>query len=153
MILIVVIGLDLSAIPRNLRRQFNQAMKPLMLEVGKYWHKKHRPMHFGRGANTRYGYEPRDPKYQRYKQKVMPRPDLVFTGRLNRYTAHGQKITATSRMATVRMNTPSFYKRKQSNLIKKELVMIDQKDHQSITRKAMALAKAAMRKILRRKKT
>lgn len=124
--LIVVLGVDLKDIPRSVKREFNQAMKVHMKEVGEYWFKKYRPKHFGRGGHSRYDYAKRDEKYLKRKRKAVgPRPDLVFSGKTSRYTAYGERITSTSRMARVKMDLPNRkVKRQQQKQTVRELTTV-----------------------------
>lgn len=151
--LLISIGMNISNLPRDVRREFLKRQKPVMQLLGEYWFKKYRSQHFGRGARTRYDYAPRDPEYiENKREKKGPRPDLVFTGKTNRYTAHGERITATSRMTTIKMDLPN-YKGPNAKKAGEEITKVNRADKDSLTRYLLAKSRASLQDILKGKKS
>ncbi len=59
------------------------------------WHKNVMPRHFKRGASGRYGYQKRNEKYLKYKNKRKPgRPDLVYSGYSKKILSMPMRVTA-----------------------------------------------------------
>lgn len=128
MTLLVALGLDLSEVPRKVKRKFNQLMKPALMDIGKFWHQKIRPGHFKSGASSKYRYDKRDNEYLQDKtERKGKRPDLIYSGKLSRYTKHAPRITATSRQATVKMDVPP--RRRNQKRINRELTTVNRTDN------------------------
>jgi hypothetical protein len=72
----------------------------VMLEVGKTWHESMLAPHFERGAHGRYGYAERSHSYLKSPKK-RGKPDLVFSGDMQREMTGSAQFRQGSKMATV----------------------------------------------------
>lgn len=148
---LVALGMEIPKMPRDISRPFRKRLKIVLKKVGEFWHDKHRPGHFARGAYNRYNYELRDPEYlEDKKERRGPRPDLVFSGKTNRYTAHGERVTSTARMATVRMDVPN-YKGPNAKQVRKEIVMVNESDRKSLQARMLDLSERLLGIVMRAK--
>ncbi len=87
----------------------NREVKKLMQKALRNWHKNTLPRHFRRGAAGRYGYMPRDKKYNRYKQRRYGHSKpLVKTGDLQRMVSRAATIRGTSKRARASMKAPRY---------------------------------------------
>lgn len=87
--------LDVPTWPEELQARFhNKFVRAAIKKMAAYHLKEHIPIHFQRRAAKRYGYQPRHPKYIRYKQRRWRQGgmDLVKTGASRRDMAKGAKI-------------------------------------------------------------
>ncbi len=148
MTLLVSLGIDLTEIPKNIKRKFNKFLKPALFDIGKFWHKKIRPGHFARGASGKYGYDARNSKYLKAKEiKKGPRPDLIYSGKLNRFTKHAPRINSTTRMATVRMDVPP--RRKKQKQINKELTTVNRIDNATMAKRLIQKLTKPLEKLMK----
>lgn len=88
------------------------AKKPVMEELGRYWHTVLRPKHFEATAVNRYGYQPRFKDYQIAKGRVKGhnRP-LVWSGRTEK-ASETYTMIANKRSVRVRMQFPAISMRR-----------------------------------------
>ena len=90
--------------PGIIERELKRAIKKANFEVVNAWHKTFLPEHFTSGAVRKYGYMPRNIKYNRAKKKKLghQRP-LEFSGHGKSQALKNIKISGTSKGARGRM--------------------------------------------------
>ena len=82
--------------------------KRALIEAGEFWHENMLPNHFDASAHFRYRgpdtYRPRSKKYNKRKRALFGHSiPLVFSGDLKRVVLQEQRVSGTSKRATVNL--------------------------------------------------
>ena len=88
-------------------RGMDRAAKQLNEELGEMWYEKFLPRHFKEGAAEKYGYAPRDPKYQAMKAR-RGLPPLVFRDVLRGLVQSSHVVRAYPTRFSVQMWGPRY---------------------------------------------
>lgn len=90
--------------PRGMAKAFAAARPKAMNALAWHWWKNILPKHFDAGAESRYRYKPRTPKYlERKLKKFGHQRPLVFTGAMERALLRSAEIRVTSKRATIKL--------------------------------------------------
>ena len=102
--------------PKRVSKEFKKTLKVELQNTALEWWLQFLPKHFRPGAAQRYGIGGRTAQYQRRKKKQVGhnRP-LVFTGKLALQMRTNNKISGTSKGATVKMRKPLAFGRQLEN--------------------------------------
>lgn len=92
--------------PKKLRSNFKPVVKKGLAEIGGFWHERFLPLHFHPSAKFRYRgadtYLPRSAQYEKRKRRLFGHNlPLVFSGDLKKSILSEQRVSATSKKATV----------------------------------------------------
>ena len=110
---------------RTIGTRVGSLMPELMEDVATFWHHRIMPEHFTPDAETRYGYEPRTPGYlkgskRRYGVGQGKFVANILTGRTVRMMSQFYSIKATSKGATVRMDSPDYFRKPFIGTVRKD---------------------------------
>lgn len=98
---------------RKLVTRRKPIIKKALIDAGEFWHERYLPLHFNPSAFFRYrgpeSYRPRADSYNKRKQaRFGHRNPLEFTGTLKRLVLQEQRVTGTSKRATVNLRGPRY---------------------------------------------
>ena len=93
--------------PTSVRR-FNEVSRETYREGASYWTRQFLPRHFRHGADVRYGYKPRTPKYLRTRAK-RGKPPLVHSGLTSSRISQGMpNIKPYPTRVKIELHVPSY---------------------------------------------
>lgn len=95
--------------PEHQKKELTEIAKDTLQAVIDYWHTNIAPRHFQRGARGKYNYQPRkDKAYWRRWPEKRGKPDLVFSGRMERMVLQRLALSGTAKLARGRMTGPTY---------------------------------------------
>lgn len=158
----ITIGASISieGWPAMNRRDYSKVAREALGAIGLEWHDKFLPLHFKRGAKSKYGYRERTAKYNREKRKRHNHTKpLVNTGDMQQELTGAASIRPTRQRVSVNMfaraiNLAGRQKRRRPNYpdLRGEVTATTQKEIDRLATRAEEKAARAFARVTKKRR-